>query len=132
MLLDFMRRSNGVHEDTGFRFNIDRAQVWTLGMIVLYLLAGQFHNEVTEVMEYYAKGILDWLPEDTDPIWYWIYLVVQINKNEDPTANLFPEQIRDNEDIRPLMAFFEKTLCKEEDRLSLQQTLTFIRDEIPG
>ncbi|KAJ5102040.1 protein kinase-like protein [Penicillium alfredii] len=113
-----------LNENTHVNWTIDRAVVWTIGMLVFYLMIGEYAGKVTTEMKVYSKRVLRTpVKSQSDPIWYWVYLMLAYSKNEDIPGKLFPEEIRKDDDIKDVIDWFEHVLCKEDDRWTLQELL---------
>lgn len=107
-------------------WTIGAAQVWTIGMIILYATTGEYRYRVTTEMTDFAKKITPRPPTDPkDFSWYWYSLQLAYLKNENMFENLIPRHVQLYDDYEDVFELLRNVLCKEEDRWDLQRVVDF-------
>ena len=104
-------------------WNVEKAVVWTLGMIALYLWLGSYPYELTDAMRMYALSLSKIPSDDNHPIWWWVALMVAYEAGDEIPFSIFTWN--ELSSLEPsVWRLLGKTLRKEEDRITLR--------EIPG
>ena len=102
----------------------EKAVVWTIGMISLYLIIGQYQGRVDDDMREFMRKYVNppgdhSVPKKTDPIWYWVALVLAYKNGKPLPGDILPQELQKGQAYEQFGNWLSKLLCKEEERVSV-------------